>query len=97
MSKGSLRRPAAQPRAYAEGWKRVFGPTTKAVHMNTKRGQAGSPRDPQWVCTDCAIAAGGKMSRGIATWHNGYCDVCGHVKAITQPRDFGYPEFKPTH
>lgn len=47
---------------------------------------------PEFVCTDCAVAAGGKMPEGhVATWHEGECGVCHQVKAVTQPRDFGNP------
>lgn len=31
----------------------------------------------------------------MATWHEGTCDICGLRKAVTEPRDFGYPDFRP--
>lgn len=48
---------------------------------------------PMWVCNECAIKAGGVTSR-CSTYHSEKCDVCRKVKAVTQPRDFGYPRFK---
>lgn len=30
----------------------------------------------------------------IATWHMGICPCCGHLRAVTQPRDFRYPKLK---
>lgn len=48
---------------------------------------------PQWVCSDCAVAAGGKLRGAGATWHEGKCGVCGVTKSVTQPRDFGHPAF----
>lgn len=50
---------------------------------------------PQWVCTICAEKAGGKVPEGhLHTWHNGICPCCGHVRVITQPRDFCYPKLE---
>lgn len=49
---------------------------------------------PDYVCTDCAVAHGGKMPKGhCATWHEGKCGVCGLIKPVTEPRDFGHPKF----
>jgi hypothetical protein len=47
---------------------------------------------PQWVCSDCATSAGGKV-KGTPTWHTDKCGVCGRNVAVTQPRDFGNPAF----
>ena len=44
------------------------------------------------VCYPCGTRAG--RTPGLATYHDGVCDVCGDEAAVTQPRDFGYPEFK---
>ena len=30
----------------------------------------------------------------LATYHMDTCDVCGVYKEVTEPRDFGYPEFE---
>jgi len=57
---------------------------------------------PSWVCVDCGNKARDEMNKGgvkhcgramMSTWHNGKCDVCGETKEVTEPRDFGYPEF----
>ncbi len=50
---------------------------------------------PAWVCPPCAYDNGGTWVDGhVATFHNGICDVCGELKGVTEPRDFGYPNFK---
>lgn len=49
---------------------------------------------PEWVCQKCAEDAGGGMHPNhMATWHQAKCDVCKKENPVTQPRDFGYPEF----
>lgn len=54
---------------------------------------------PDWVCKECVNAAGGSSKRSralcrmVATFHKGKCGVCGKEKYVTQPRDFGYPNF----
>lgn len=49
---------------------------------------------PTWVCLECAYKAGGMFPQGlISTFHKGKCDVCGKSKAVTEPRDYGYPKF----
>ena len=49
---------------------------------------------PHWVCHGCGIKAQGRpMMDGMSTYHEAKCDVCGKTKAVTQPRDFGYPDF----
>jgi hypothetical protein len=51
---------------------------------------------PVWVCRLCASK--GSSNRGkwslVATYHADQCGVCGEMKAVTEPRDFGYPKFK---
>ena len=55
---------------------------------------------PSWVCSDCGTKAlqlpenRGKKRFTVSTFHNGICGVCGQEKAVTEPRDFGYPEFE---
>jgi hypothetical protein len=45
----------------------------------------------EWVCADCGIKWGKRDKTGTsATWHIGTCGVCGHEKAVTEPRDFRY-------
>lgn len=51
---------------------------------------------PQWVCEDCGKKAAKKSyikQMFVSTWHMDKCDVCGEEKAVTEPRDFGYPKF----
>jgi len=50
---------------------------------------------PVWVCCECALK--GRNNHGknlVMTWHMGICGVCKRKVAVTEPRDFGYPEFK---
>lgn len=50
---------------------------------------------PSWVCSECAKKAGGKWPDGhLGTFHDDECGVCREVKEVTEPRDWGYPEFK---
>lgn len=49
---------------------------------------------PEWVCTDCGLKASGGYSHSISTYHHGICGVCKKEKPVTQPRDFGTPQFK---
>lgn len=48
---------------------------------------------PSFICHECATKVGGILKVGISTWHLGNCDVCGELKSLTEPRDYGYPEF----
>lgn len=92
--KGSLRRPESTPGRYAEGWAEVFGPRAKTAKRGRKTGECGRPY-PSWVCSDCATKAGGRLlDPESTTTHTGDCEVCGMPKAVTQPRDYGYPRFK---
>jgi len=50
---------------------------------------------PPWTCSDCAYKAGGKWKdKHIATFHQNICPVCGELKSVTEPRDYGYPKYK---
>lgn len=50
---------------------------------------------PDWICTFCAKENGGKWPDGhIGTFHNGVCGWCGEEVQVTEPRDWGYPNFK---
>lgn len=31
---------------------------------------------------------------GVATFHDGVCDLCGRETVVTQPRDFGHPDYR---
>jgi hypothetical protein len=44
---------------------------------------------PQWICHECGVKYG-KKECGVATWHQGKCDVCGKEKMVTEPRDYGH-------
>jgi hypothetical protein len=53
---------------------------------------------PDWVCVDCAKKA--RKTKGeefkqfeVSTIHYEKCDVCKKIKAVTEPRDFYYPDF----
>ncbi len=58
---------------------------------------------PSWVRKECGRKAhkltfgddfGEKRQASLSTWHQAECDVCGEVKAVTQPRDFFHPNFR---
>lgn len=56
---------------------------------------------PQWICEDCGRQHGRVLDR-TSTWHEpdpdnkkDQCGWCGtRDEALTEPRDFGYPEVK---
>jgi len=52
---------------------------------------------PSWVCYDCARNAGyvcQGMQMQLSTYHMGICDVCNEEKALSEPRNYGYPRFR---
>jgi len=48
---------------------------------------------PVWVCADCGIKEARISKEGAATFHMDVCQVCGKHTYVTEPRDYGYPEF----
>ena len=59
------------------------------------KGESKGRKYPSWVCKECAETAGGRIPEDHCyTMHEDKCGVCGEVKAVTEPRDYGYPEFK---
>ena len=48
---------------------------------------------PTWVCNDCGLKASGGKCFTVSTFHMSICDVCKEDKAVTEPRDFYYPDF----
>lgn len=50
---------------------------------------------PYWVCSDCGTKAQSNPKKifETSTYHAGRCEVCWEYKAVTEPRDFGYPVF----
>jgi len=49
---------------------------------------------PLLICFDCGNKAqpDKRKINSIATYHESTCDVCGEKKAVTQTRDYGYPD-----
>jgi len=49
---------------------------------------------PLWICHDCGMKAehDKRKINSCATYHEGECDVCQKMKAVTQPRDYGHPD-----
>ena len=45
-----------------------------------------------WVCSPCGTKWGQRQPDS-ATWHEGFCDICGLHDAVTEPRDFGHLSF----
>jgi hypothetical protein len=50
---------------------------------------------PNKVCIECGNKYGRSRS-SASCYHMNNCDVCGKKKAVTQSRDYGYPNF-PGH
>ena len=42
-----------------------------------------------WCCDFCGRTYG-QPRPGCSTYHEGKCDVCGEIKAVTETRDYGY-------
>ncbi len=51
---------------------------------------------PDVVCYECARKAGIKRDENyiVACYYRGICDVCKEIKSVTEPRDYGYPDFE---
>lgn len=46
---------------------------------------------PVWICFDCGDKYCYGMPAGhVWTSHEGRCDVCGRIRNVTEPRDFGH-------
>ncbi len=92
--KGSSRRGSdkASAERYAAGWDRSFA--AKCCKPK-KVATVCRPKYPPWTCSECATAAGGRLRNPAGTtWHVGYCPVCDRRRALTEPRDYGWPDFK---
>jgi len=44
---------------------------------------------PAWICASCGLKHGNRPA-GVATWHLDKCGVCGEMRSVTEPRDFGH-------
>jgi hypothetical protein len=49
---------------------------------------------PRWCCERCGLASGGDAPSERAEWRMDTCEICGSKKWVTNPRDFGYPDFR---
>ena len=49
---------------------------------------------PAWICSACGNKYG-KARDTIATFHFGECGWCNKKASVTEPRDYGYPKYKP--
>lgn len=47
------------------------------------------PEYPSWICADCGDQWGNRIC-GLSTWHRDRCGICGQIKIVTEPRDFGH-------
>jgi len=54
------------------------------------------PMYPDWICAPCGDRnqPNKKLIFKVSTYHNDECGWCGKEKAVTEPRDFGYPKFQ---
>ena len=43
------------------------------------------------ICNDCGIKYGTRLDM-FSTMHTGVCQWCNKKKAVTEHRDYGYPE-----
>jgi len=60
-----------------------------------KSKMSGNRPYPSSVCYDCAMKAGGKTdATSTSTMHRGTCGVCHKPAIVTEPRDYGYPQFR---
>lgn len=46
----------------------------------------------QTICGKCGDKLGHWPEGHIGTFHFGRCDYCGEHDAVTEPRDYGYPQ-----
>jgi hypothetical protein len=49
---------------------------------------------PGWICIDCGRKYGTAYEGHVATFHTDLCGWCGEEKAVTEPRDYGYPDYE---
>jgi hypothetical protein len=49
---------------------------------------------PAWICSECGGKHGKWPDGHIATFHIDICGWCNCEVSCTEPRDFGYPEYK---
>ena len=62
-----------------------------AARLNKYALQTGLVIYPDVICNDCAERAGKRMAEGhVACFYPGICGVCGILKVVTQPRDYGH-------
>lgn len=52
-------------------------------------GKVSSDFYPSFICCVCGNKYG-RHNVGIATFHEGNCDICGKLAAVTEPRDYGH-------
>ena len=43
-----------------------------------------------WICSECGNKYG-KARFTVSTFHAGICEWCGRKRAVTEDRDYGYP------
>jgi hypothetical protein len=68
---------------------RVENLERKGESMKTKKNEY-----PTWVFRKCGEKASSGRAFGISSYHMDECGVCGKHTAVTESRDFFYPEFK---
>lgn len=44
-----------------------------------------------WICHECGSKYG-RPRTGCSTFHEGLCEWCEQVAAVTEDRNYGYPE-----
>jgi hypothetical protein len=77
--KGDRPRPVNGAR-YRANYEAIFRPRSKYP-----------PWYPDWICRPCGETHGRGMPKGhVATWHEGFCNICGKPASVTEPRDFGH-------
>lgn len=45
---------------------------------------------PAWICFDCGDKYCNGITDDVRTGHEGRCGVCGRMRNVTEPRDFGH-------
>lgn len=58
--------------------------------MTSQPTESGPSNYPGRICNECGIQHGARQKQYLS-WHTGHCGWCHQVKAVTDPRDYGYP------
>jgi len=63
------------------------------IHLSKNKIDFDNDGYPCWICNECATSRGYSNRCTMSTYHEDACGWCEEIKAVTQPRDYGYPRF----